>query len=519
MAAVVGFALSGVDAVPVRVEAHVRPGLPGMTVVGLPGMAVREAKERIRSGAATAGVPLPTQRITVNLSPVDLRKEGPGLDLPVALAVLAASGYLPADALRGVGAVGEVSLDGMVRPVRGTLAIAEAAAAPAGRLLLVPLATLPEALEAARVPLVGVCTLLEALGVLRDSELLGRLRERGRRWLRLRAHGRIPSEAAAPPDLADIAGHRHAKRALEVAAAGGHHLLMVGPPGAGKTMLARRMPPLLPSLTREEALEVTRVWSVAGLRAAGAGLAQARPFRSPHHTASRAALVGGGPLPRPGEVTLAHRGVLFLDELPEFSRDALEALRQPLEEGVVTVSRRGGCSLFPAACTLVAAMNPCPCGSLGHPTRACRCTASQAARYRGQISGPLLDRVDLLVEVPPLSVSALDDVEEPESSRTVRDRVIAARRFRCERERAGSKGFAPSVGVFASLGAAHQLERSAGLLLRDALARDLLGGRGYVRVLKVARTLADLAAEERVGENRVAEALSLRLPDGAEVWM
>ncbi len=360
MAFVYGFALLGTEALPVRVEAHVRPGLPGMTIVGLPGAAVREARERVRSGSASSALPLPSQRITVNLSPGEVRKEGPGFDLPMALAVLSASGYMPSVTLRRVGAVGEVALDGLLRPVRGALAVAEAARRLDTEFLILPLGALPEAHEVGGVDLVGVRHLSEAVAACRDPALRSRLQERGRRWLarRRQTHGRVPS---GQPDLADVAGHEHAKRALEVAAAGGHHLLMVGAPGSGKTMLARRVPSILPPLEREEAIEVTRVWSVAGLHPPEVGLVRNRPFRAPHHTVSRSGLVGGGPVPRPGEVSLAHRGVLFLDELTEFARDVREALRQPLEEGVVTITRRSGTCVFPARCTLVAAVNPCPC--------------------------------------------------------------------------------------------------------------------------------------------------------------
>jgi magnesium chelatase family protein len=500
-----GFAVVGVEAVPVRVEAHARNGLPGVTIVGLPGAAVREARERIRSAAASSNMPLPTRRITVNLSPGDIPKDGPGFDLPVALATLAACGWLPGDRLAGVAAVGEVSLEGVVRPTRGTLSAAETAGRLGLSLLIVAAEALPAASLVGKLPVAGVRSLAEAVLAVKELAFRQRVLERGERWLRMRA-AESPADGEETPELAEVYGHQQAKRALEIAAAGAHHLLMVGAPGSGKTMLARRLPGILPPLTGEEAVDVTRVWSAAGLRDFHAGLAKGRPFRSPHHTASRSALVGGGTSLRPGEVSLAHRGVLFLDELPEFSRDCLEALRQPLEEGRVVISRRAGTSVFPAACMMVGAMNPCPCGYLGHERRACVCTASAIQRYRGRVSGPLLDRVDALIEVPPLTVAELEGGGQGERSSTVAARIASAKDF--ARQRVSEKGEPANRGTL-NLGG--ELSSEARGLLRQALATQCLGGRGYVRVIHLARTIADLDCVDVVRVEHVAEALALRL--------
>jgi magnesium chelatase family protein len=464
----------------------------------------REARERIRSAASSSSLPLPTRRITVNLSPGDVPKEGPGFDLPVALATLAACGYLPGESLGGVAAVGELSLEGIVRPTRGMLSVAESSSKLGLTLLIVAIEGLPAAVELSRTPVAGVRTLGEAVLLLRDPSQLVRVQERGDRWVRAR-RPESPAGGNEAGDLAEVFGHHQAKRALEIVAAGGHHLLMVGAPGSGKTMLARRLGGILPPLSHEEAVDVTRVWSVAGLRDAHAGLADSRPFRAPHHTASRAALVGGGTAPRPGEVSLAHRGVLFLDELPEFSRDALEALRQPLEEHRVVISRRSGSCVFPAACTVVGAMNPCPCGYLGHPRKGCTCSASAIHRYRARISGPLLDRIDALIEVPPLALTDLEATGCGERSAAIAQRVQVAREYAREREATFGKRAEWSLEERVGL------NRDAQTLLRQALVSDSLSGRGYARVMGLARTIANLDCVATVGAEHVGEALALRL--------
>lgn len=498
-------AIVGIRAVLVTVEVNVAGGGIGLYMVGLPDNAVKESEQRIRAAFENSQLRMTGKKVVVNLAPADLRKEGSAFDLPIAIGILAATEQIPEDALRDTMFVGELSLDGAVRGVRGVLPLAVMAKEQSIRRMVVPAENAAEAAIVDGVEVIAVESLAEAVGYLQgDTHIAPATAPH--------FDGIAEQENPYAEDFADVKGQPHIKRALEIAAAGGHNVLMIGAPGSGKTMLARRLPTILPPMTLDEAVEATKIHSVAGKLGETAGLLRARPFRAPHHLTSQVALVGGGQSPQPGEVSLAHNGVLFLDELPEFGRNVLEVLRQPLEDKTITVSRAKYSIEYPANFTLVAAMNPCPCGFYNHPTKECTCAPFSIHRYFSRISGPLLDRIDMHIEVAPVAIGEMTSERKEETSAEIRRRVIAARN-RQETRFAGlgihSNAMMNSrmLREFCPLG---EQERS---LLERAMERLNLSARAYDRIIKVARTIADLEGAEQISTAHIAEAINYRTLD------
>ena len=493
--------LLGMNAFPVEVETDLSRGLPGFEVVGLPDAAVKESRDRVRAAVKNTGFEAPAAKITVNLAPADLHKTGPIYDLPIYLSLLKASGATAAD-FSGAVFLGELALDGSVRRVTGALPMTIMAAEKGYKRIFLPAENAAEASVVRGIEVFGVRS---ALDVVNFYEGVSALRPEPPLQF-------APAPEGSYPDMADVLGQTMAKRALEIAAAGGHNTLLIGPPGSGKSMLARRFPSILPDLTFEEAIETTKIHSVAGALTADRPIVTARPFRAPHHTVSPAGLSGGGTIPRPGEISLAHNGVLFLDELPEFDRMALEILRQPIEDGEVTIARVNGTLTYPCRIIVLAAMNPCPCGYYGHPTHPCTCSPQKVQRYLARVSGPLLDRIDLHVEVPPVEFEKLSSGGRGETSAAIRARVNKARQL--QNERYADAGILCNSGLTPSMMRRFCPVTDRGMqLLKAAFERMGLSARGYDRILKVARTIADLAGDEVIDAVHVSEAVQFRSLD------
>lgn len=497
--------LVGVNAVEIEVESHDGGGNPRMVIVGLPDASVKESRERVTAAIESSGFLLNDGITTVNLAPADLKKEGPGFDLPIAISLIAHRARIPIAVLAETAMVGELALNGELRPVRGLLAVALEARRKGRKRLIVPKRAAAEASVVADIEIIGCANLREVVDFLKGDIELAAEPCRAAEFFAAADHYDL--------DFADVKGQSHARRAIEVAVAGGHNLLMVGPPGTGKSMIAQRIPTIMPKMSEAEAIETTKIHSASGLLNEARAFVATRPFRSPHHTISDAGLLGGGTNPGPGEISLAHNGVLFLDELPEFRRSTLEVMRQPLEDGWVTISRAAGTVTFPASALLVAAMNPCQCGFYGDPKRACRCSSTMIQRYRQRISGPLLDRIDLHVEVPLVDYRELSKTEPGESSEAIRQRIENARGVQAARFK-GHKAIHTNSAMTPRLIKKHcELDAECAGLLEHAMSEMNFSARAHDRILKVARTLADLRGFEKIDSDSVLEAIGYRTLD------